>query len=679
MPLSLDRLELWTDVEPAQGRRVALIAEPLALTERVTLEGEDTLSLRLHQDDPALVTLDTPAGQTNAEPQAVIRAILRDGSLFERRILRITEQDEEGQRLVDIEARGILHDLSYTGLVRRVVSSGVVSHDFEAANLTPTRHLELYILPALAEAGQWWWQLGTVEADEPVTVRYTHDSPLAALRKVAAAGSRALELAARFDRAAMCYRLDLLQRVGANAAPVRIHSSLNLRTLAVARSAEDLVNRVYAFGAGDETTGDGTLAPNAWLVTARRAETGTGVRYWFTLTDPAGGSGPVGFDGQYGPRLDGSRYRLRATGSSGTSTEWAILDSRAVSQEILCLKVGTYDPVDGRCYSILTPEAALTYVEDAASVTAYGARVGSVEMPETPAHWNHLRNPLGRVVDPANPTGLPLYWQARKGYSPYIPTCTVAAQTDPRYWRSGGRSIFVSFTQDGTHLRMPGYVDSLAGGGLTGGLSFYADVWVITGAITVLLYLTFASGGDVSIPNDTMPDWEAAYARCSSTSRNQWERVGWAGAYNLDTVRPLSCALSVWPNSDPCSVYIDGGQVTVSSDQRPLVEGSGSNRLIVAANERLLRYRTPALGVDVDALDLTSVDDKQFPYNNYALGGSVEVTNPALGQTLTTRVTGWSRDWLRPEALRLDISQARGDITRVLASRSPGSPALVAR
>lgn len=687
----LERLEFWTDVEPAGGQRLAVIGQWLAASERVTLDGEDQFTLTLLRDNPALVTLPMiappPSGQVpgtelNGFPPRVLRAVHGDGTIIERRIESFTETNEGGDTRVTLSAQGMLHELSYTGLCFRTRGDGSRAFNFQASSLTMDRHFANYILPALQEAGQPWWALGTLEYAPEVTIVYDKDSPLAAFRKLISAAIGALELRVRYDAAGHRYLIDLVQQVGSGAATVRLRAGRELSRLGITRSAQDVVTRVYGFGGYDEELGAATLGQNAFAVTGVRSD---GIYTWLTLTDPAGGPGPIALDRQFsGGRLEFLK------GSLDSYASFDIVDSLAGSQEV---KVTT--PTDGslvpppsaaKLYRLRTSATSdLAYVERPLNPPLVrqplGNRVGYVERPEALGVLNIMWNPMLRLLG-----HLPQYvysfapgWEALPTNTSYI------IDTYPPYTKTAGRAVRATFSG------IDGAILVLSNAGIAEGpVSYWADCLCLRDYVQVELWIYFASA--IVLPDGTSftgwlsypKDWAKMHPGTSApdtwfaTKKNVYQRLGIENCHDATRYPVNQARVYIKPRTGASTVVnIDAVQVTATQTWREIVEGTGANLLLQDANARLALYSDMDVQVNMQALDLAASEDPSFATTEFTLGGPIIMADEALGVQVLTRTMGWDRDHLAPENLRVQIASAGNDISRILASRLPSIPPVV--
>ena len=667
----LERLSFATDVEPAQGVIRAHIRDWLACAESVRVDGQNLMTLRLHRENPALRTLETLTGELNAEPDLVLRALYGDGVVQERRIAEVTETDEGGDLYVDVTAHGMLHELSYRGHAFAAQSDGGRTYHFQRSNLTAEAHIRNYILPGIWKAGATYWDIGEIEVDEPVTVVYDKDSALSALRKVANAHLSYLELEATFDAPALKYRINLRRQIGAGSPPIRIRGGLNLRGLGVTRSNRNVVNRMYGFGGTDPDAGRGTMANNVWQMAVPVRFISPTERY-LRMIDPAGGPGPIAFDGQYTDTGEG-RYRLLALAPGAES--YYIVESDATTGEF---RVDTAIPGflhQAGWFRLAGPTEDLAYVER--RPPSVGGRVpivreGYIERPEVQPIENLLRNPFGRTKTPG---GNPTDWGLSAG-GPFT------VEQNPVYYRTGDSSIRKTFSVSSGNVTISGRNQEIR----AGRLSYYADILVLEGRVQVSMDVNLVtglegpggkgpSGNPIRYPEDWPLMWPGKEEPVpASLGVGQWERVGIEAAHDCLTWPTLFARLRIIPLVIPSVVVIDAGQISNTSTHRELVEGSGGTVLLQAANAELLAMSDLEEEISVQTLDLATVDDSTFPFRNYVQGAGLEVLAPKMGKIIRTRVLGWDRDHKEPEKLVLHVATGRGSLARVLATPSPTLP-----
>ena len=669
---ALKHLILQSDLMDAGGIQRGWVKNWLACAESVHVDGTDTMTLTLHSENEALVTLDTPSGETNADFGRVLRAVHSDGSFVERRIEAMTRDERDGDSRVTIVAHGLLAELGQRGKVYRTRAGGGRTYHFQAASQTAAQHLANYILPALWEAGATYWISGTIESgDEPVTVVYDMDSPLSALRKLANAHVGYLELTVDYSLPLRRYRINLLRQQGGHAPIMRLRGGPALVRMGLNRTLRETVNRIYGFGATDPEAGRATTAQNVWDIRQTRLDAaGT----WHALADPAGGPGPIAFDGQYTGHPLG-KHRLLSLNPA--HAQWYIEESNAARQEVRATLIQSGSFPSTGYWRIAAPSDDLHYVErrPAPSGRTYPVMAGHVERPEVSGVINYIFNPFGRYDLAAQSNNLPSFWVS-------FGTPGAVKEINPIYVRTRANSVRVTFNTLGHWVRLPGVGNGLMNNGR---ISYFADVLVISGQVEVKT-IVFLNGPQ-PLPDGTTsntvlyPDKYAAMhggdlppSTYRSTTLNQWERLGIEGLHNCNRFPLLEARIQIVPLVVPTTVIIDAGQITNTATWRELVEGGGGTPLIQAANARLLEMADYAEEVNIQTLDLSVVDDQQFPFLDYVLGSGIMVDLPRIDVAVRTRVMGWDRDWLDPANLRLRVGSGGPDLLGVLASRLPSQP-----
>jgi hypothetical protein len=695
MTAALDRVEFWSDIEAAGGVRLALIPNIISCTERRDLKGESSMVLTIHRDNPALKTLDLavapPSGQVppdalNGWPPYVLRAIYSDGELQERRIATTNETDEGGETRVSITAFDMLQEISNTGLCFRTHANGERTYNFQASGLTIVQHVNLYVIPALVEAGQSWWAMGGSEYTSQITVVYDKDSPLSACRRIASAAAGGLEFRVRYNATNKRYTLDFLQQIGVQAPTVRLRPKGGLRSLGITRSTEDVVTRVYGFGAGDEELGTATMADNAWAMSALRFDPADAL-WALTLEDPAGGPGPIAYDGQFV-----GQYLLELAPLPGQAPHRVpIVKTSAESSEVkanlsgITIRAAIERPL-WRFQSQTATDLVYVDAEKPAGATKHplGIRAGYVDRPEAVGVVNILPNPLQRVSVPrpvpsTDVPGMPFWYKQNTGITALI-------ESNPIYWRNGGRSLRVTLADPLGYIAVQGVTTVT-----DARLSYYGDVLTLAGAVRVRLYVHITKPTPFTMPDGTQntngfvfypDDWDHMHPNeplpptWRSLAIGQWERLGIANCHDAINYPTDQVEVHFQAVDQPFAVtrfLVDSAQVTGTQTWRELVEGSGSNVLMQEANARLLNYSSLAVSIAVDSLDLGAIGDPSFPAQDYVVGGPVLLLDENLAAQIRTRVLGWDRDWFDPSALRVQVATSKVDLTHLLAYRPPSA------
>jgi hypothetical protein len=704
--LTVDHVELWTDVEANGGRSLGPVAQLLSgPVETVAQDGEHSLEISVAASHPIIRLAGTPADDENLRIDQVLRLIKTDGTWSEHRISKRTKQNQHGARTRGITARSILQDLAFRGIVSRTTADGASTMDFEALSLPMALHLSEFILPAAREAGAPFWDIGTLAHGLPVDMTYRGDTPLAALRKLLAAAGSAIgrpDLELDYEAGATRYLLHLTEQTGsAVLTPVTVRARRNLVDLDFTEQADDQATRVYATGAGRDERRP-TLGEARWDVAGVTVVDASTID--IQLADPAGGEGPIKFDDQFvsPPGLDVDdpstaeierppTYYLRYT--SGGVFQAPIIASVAATQTVRVQSVG---PASGSSF-IGTPRAQIVaddpgrqilFVEHPilarpAGFGGYGVRVATLDRSDIPGTDNLIPNPVCRVWPDSSP--LPTGWRCE------MIGATVSRERSSRFWGSGGQAIRIRWAAIGgvgnSPLVAPVALVPLFAQGY---LSYFLRVTTIAGRIKIVCFLERSLIDPVTgLPTAAFPWEEWRYVvpdysgillgdpqmpEVTSIQLNVPEDIGVAAAWDLNKYPLYGGTLTIQvqpayqsPANTEC--VVEAVQATNTSEQMPLIEGNGGAKLHQAANGRLGLYSTPAPIVSVNLLDLAVADGLRFPYPSLALGVPIRIEDPdSLEAPVTTRVVGWTRDWRNRTMPQLQLSNERRDITAVLAT-----------
>jgi len=362
-----------------------------------------------------------------------------------------------------------------------------------------------------------------------------------------------------------------------------------------------------------------------------------------TVIDEAGGPGPVQFEDQFirPPSTTSGFFILSwVTASLGLAIYTSDPVAQTVTVEAL---IGTTIPYHDwhRVKFMWLPEHStgqrvLVSLDYPAMRDEHGVLVGEVEVPTVPPTANMMRNPLMRDWPPSYraPVGWNGSHDGGDGSEPVI----ITRATAPGEWDTGGQAMRVTILR-----RMASWFSrrrAMWRRARRGSSVFRPNkgpLWCCQGRSRA--HPRPGRARRLCIRRH-IPDFPTCHrAVGSATDLDVWQDVGAAAAFDLldpDLV-PLPNAIFVVSmrispvGTTPCEVLIDAAQVTNTPEQRPLFEGNGGVRLFQAANERLLRYATPAVTIDADVLDLDSFDPVAFPYDEFVLGGSIRVIDPRRG------------------------------------------------
>lgn len=618
-------VEVWSDVQAAGGSRLAAVPDVVSLAERRRLDGTDELVLGLPISSPAW---------SSVGEQRALRVTYQDASYDEWRIAAPSEAREKAGPLAAVKCLPILSDLA-RAIVGRTEGDGSVAHDVEALRLTPTQHIDSFILPALADAGLTWIARGTIDATAAVDMSYQWLSPLAALRELAELTGTELRLR---RNGTTQYLIDLVTEIGAGTPTPLVIVGRNLTEVKRERSGTEQATRVYPRGGADDGM-YATMARARWRVSAVSGTT-------ITLADPDGAAAPVRFDDQ----LNG--LYLRKT--DGTLTQ--ITDSIAATSQVVVASatgIATSQQLEIRRNAA---GADLTYLDHptakVAPPTGYGLRAAVLDRGDVPSSVNVVANPTLASWS----AGLPVSWTA-------LGAPTITETTAPERWQTGGRSARVQTTGDGQGLETASIV--IGPSASRPYFSGFARLYVISGRVRLELV---ASDG---VTTYVLPD--GTDGRAWTNVRDVWVDLGVAGI-DLNALAATSARLRIVQDGPGTAEwYLDGAQLVQRAAHVPFIEGSGPNRLWHAANDHLETFAAPLVQVSARLIDLERLDATKFADDAFVMGGTVRLRDSALGIDVTTRVVEIGRNLLVAGDVELAFSNRPEDLTDALLRprRSP--------
>jgi hypothetical protein len=688
------RLELWTDDELNGGTLLGPITKYSNLDESVTLDGDHTITFTVPMTHPIVRMTNTDPDVPNLRVDQVVRMVLSNGDYSNHRIEEPIRENKQGKRTRTIIANSIFHDLTLRGTVRRVEADGSTSVSFEALGLTLAEQVQRYVIPALNEAHSDMWIVGDMAHNLPVDMTYDIDTPLAALLRLADTSDPSLEL--QVERTDAGYKLNLVYQVGAGAKPLIVRARKNLTELGFRERSADQATRVYAFGEAAEgrkpTVGDAIWVASSPVVVAGG--------YQITLRDPAGGTGPLRFSGQFLPQVDvDPLYWLEYLSSD---YRWPIVSTDAATQTFV-VNAPVAPPSSGtqRVRIVADSESPrkILFVDHPEMITRYGVRVAHLERPDIPATDNLTRNALMRDWPSGSlyPNGW--VWDAFGG-SPNAPIVT--RETDPKYWANGGQAMRVYWPNpngfSGAVYTPVATIPLRA----QGPVSWFIRVTTITGEVQAhLVVIRRELGFDGVTPTPYFPyatglskqyitplnsgqfaaeENDQVLPMITNRYQNVSEDLGKESAWDLSRY-PLYGGIAYialvpnWNQVPPgTECVIEAAQITLSPRQLPLLDGNGGVRLHQAANQRVGLYSSPAPVISVNLVDLAFAGGMRFPYPQLKIGAPITVVDPDSDlNSITTRIVGWSRNWSRRSMAQVELSNQRKDITRLMAKR-PRAP-----
>lgn len=341
---------LYSDFAAAGGTkrgRLGLVGG----TARRRVDGDDRLEVTVDRAD-----WDRAGGQL----RHVLRIEWPEGIAEEWRIVRWNAPDASAT--VDLTALPVLGELATGGPIV-TVTAGIASTKI-AATLSGTQFVDTYVIPH-ASAQRLNITRGTIEVDTPVTLTVDGATPLALLRKYAAATAAEIEIERVGENA---HVLHLRTAIGASAGTVTVRPGINLLDRGRAVDDTDLNTVVIPLGMADPSSGArATMAATKWKVTAVDA-TSPG---WVTLIDGTTGRGPIATDSQwvgaYLVKPDGTRTQITASRASDSSVY--VVSTTGIT---VGTRMGLVADASG------TPQID---VFDTASLTQYGRRAVVLDNP----------------------------------------------------------------------------------------------------------------------------------------------------------------------------------------------------------------------------------------------------------------------------------------------------------
>jgi hypothetical protein len=556
------RLEVWSNWQCAGGVPQTSIPDYIDCKAQIGLT-QDRLTVSFPISSQA-----TPY----AIPRKIIRLIQNDTVYDEWKIVDCETDRTSG--IITVSATSLRSmDVSEGALIPRKDSDGVINYDFESVGLTPTEHINTWVLPALAAAGFGWITLGTITPTAPVDLTFSWDSPLGILLRLA---GTEYELDIRRD-GITGYLIDIISKVNSAAVQADVRFDKNLVNITRDVDTVEMATRVFPRGAQDSDGNHATMARAEWQVAL---VVGTAI----ALVDPAGGAGPIQFDdqlnGKYLRKVDGTLVAV--TASTALSPAQTVIVASATG-------ITAGDLIQFREDSSGTDLVSLTNPVTVAS-GSYGEKVGVKDVPDVSGAINVIPNALERDW----PSGtLPTGWTT-------VGAPTLSKQTAAPYAGETGASIKVVATTDGQGVMSPaGAVFPTDINPFGNG---FARFWVAgtAGQVRVEYVITTPSGAVIyPAPSEGL---------ASSQTRGQFEELG-PSLQTLKTLGATAVAVRVVQHgSTATTFYVAAAQFTETTAEQPLIEGSGGTVLWQAANELLRTNSNPIVTYSVSLVDLEAID-----------------------------------------------------------------------
>jgi hypothetical protein len=527
-------------------------------------------------------------------------------------------------------------EVSEGALVRRIDADGVVSYDFESVGLTPTEHINTWVLPALAAAGFGWITLGTITPTAKLDLAFSWDTPLAVLLRIAVATK--MELDIRRD-GTTGYLIDLVPKVNVDAVQADLRFDKNMVNVIRDEDTIEMATRVFPRGAQDSDGNHATMASAEWEVTA---VSGFYPAIQVVIVDPSGGADPIQFDDQlnglYLRKVDGTLTEVTDSSALSPAQTVQVADSTGIT-------IG--DLIQFRADAGGTDLTSLTNPVTV-DPALYGEKAGVADHPEISGTINVIPNPFMRNFTGSLPDG----WAA-------VGSPTLSHQTAPPYAVLGDGSIKVESAIDGEGVISPaGNVFPTAANPYG---SWYAEVWVITGQVRVELVITTPTGTVIDPPPGQV---------ASSSVRGQWDHGLGASGVDLNAIAATAVAVRVVQQGTGAAVfYVGAAQATQRPFQEQLTEGSGRILLWQAANDMLRTRSVPIITYSVPLIDLEAIDPVLWAESALVAGGPVRIRDDVLDVDLVSRILEVRRDYEDPAKTAIIISNKYDDVINLLAAK----------
>jgi hypothetical protein len=611
----LRRLELWSALQCAGGRRLGIWTEVLAASQTLSLGLDSQLTVQVPLDDASSVIVDR---------WQVVRVWEGDTAWDEWIVTDVTRDDTSNVLTFSAAWPTLL--LGRRGLVDERTPDGRVRHELDRVGLTPATLLETLVLEPLARQGVDWVQAGVLVPTQVRDLSIAWQTPLQVLSLLAETCGCELQ----FRRVGITrYAIDLLARVGADAPDLDVRAARNLLEFNQAEALSEHATVITPKGA-DIDGESATIAEAAWTVVAVSGAT-------VTLADVGDGPGPIGFDAQ----LDGLQLEL----PSGVTVP--ILSSTFATQQIVCATAPTLSP--GATVRIVDAAGDdLVSLPCPPAITDYGRVAGLLERPDLPGHRNLVPNPVLRA------------WSG-------------AGTTPPDGWATAGTVVLSRLTTGPQITRgvsaLQVVADAAGEGVLTPlvpitttaerpFLSGYVTLWITSGTVRVELVATTGTGERVFPLTGTL---------ATSSVAGQQVDLGLAGI-DAHAAGITAARLRVVAHSAAATFIVESAQLTRSPAQLPFVEGSGGSLLWHATNAKLETSAVPRLRTTLRLVDLARLDPVTFgPDCTIRLGQTARVVLPRRGIDGTARVVQVEQNLLREGDGAITLSDAPQDLTGSLA------------
>lgn len=622
---TLQRLEVWTDLQCAGGTRTAILpldqVTRLVTTERVTREDDGTLELSKDAAAYAHLTVG-----------AVIRLLYTDAAFEEWRIAELADTSQ-ASRIVRVVLQSVLFDLNVRTEPFVTTTANVTTFSVSHTAAKPATLVATILANAPA-----WFDVGTITPTRPVTVTFDQCYPLRALRQVVAALRNkgvTYELDIRRN-GTTGYYIDIVEAIGSSADSVDVRTAKNLLATSRTRRLAEQASSVVMVGAsGVRRSGvTATIALGFWNVAS---VSGSDIE----LRGVEGCDDPILYDdqfnGAYLQKTDGTYTQITDTVASTQKVTVASAASISANQWLRLVRNSSGDDL----YVLSNPTATAPLNQ---------SRIVAVSGLSDRTNW--VFNPTFDRWTAGAPDG----WTETDtaGYG------TVSEESSLTLY--GVRSAKVVVSQPGAastanviltsrSLSLP---PSATARDLTASVWIYVDKSLSTGTPNGTFFVeTAAASGNIG------------YA---SVTTQTWTRINVTASGVNGSGRNVAVRYQAGSSAAQGLTYYIGAAMLeeLSSAQTEFVPGSDPAFLHAAGNRALVAYATPPASYNVSFSDLGAWDAAAFPYDNVALGATANVRDTDLGVTTSERIVEVMRDRRNPLASQLTVSTRPVDLVSTL-------------
>jgi hypothetical protein len=635
---TLQRLEVWTDLQCAGGTRQAILpvdhCTRLATTERITRDDEATLELSKEADAYAYLSVG-----------GVVRLLYTDAAFEEWRISEVHDASQSA-RTARVSLQSVLFDLNVKDNPMSTTTSGITTLTATYENQTTAQ-----LVTAIMAYAPSWFDVGTVDSTEIIpSITFSSAYPLRALQQLAQAVRDAgADCEVNYRRNGTTgYYADLVTAIGATADEVDVRTAKNLLATVRARRLVDQASSVIPVGAsGVVRSGTpATIALAFWRVTSI---SGSDIE----LRGLEGCDDPIQYDdefnGYYLQKSDGTTY-TQITDTVASTQKVTVASAASISVGHWLRIVSTSGGND--VVKLTQPTAAAPWTQSKV-----------LSLPQLDDGTNWVWNPrMDRWT-----AGLPDGWTETDGLS----KLTVTEDLTREYF--GDRSAKLTFSNPTPGNTASARITSASIPIPPSGTSrtVTASFWIYFdhagssfGVRNMLVTCGIVSAGSVTNTtfSSSQPSPTDSWVRIdvtrtgTTTGMTVYVEMNQAGSFG-----------GTPPFIDPAVINVGAVILRdVTTVQPGFIIGSRPAQLWAAGHRYLTAYSTPPTTYQVSFADLGAWDPTAFPYDNVTLGATANVRDTDLNVTTSERIIEVTRDRRNPLASQFTVSTRPPDLVSTL-------------